>query len=277
MRIKDLLNTAAGRLAGVENGENEARWILESVLGCSSSYIFMNPDKETDLNVSDEFFSRIEARCSGLPVQYIIGEWDFYGRPFKVGEGVLIPRPETEQLVDVALAYIRANEIKSVLDLCSGTGCIGMTIAMECPETEVVLVEKYPDALKYLRMNAEQYSLNNIRILNCDVLSDYDSICGKDYELIVSNPPYINTCDISSLQAEVKKEPDTALDGGEDGLDFYRCFAEHYSDKCLCAFLFECGENQASDISGIFRNFGKAESFTDFNGTERIVMVERKP
>ena len=150
MTVSELLKLGIDTLRknNIDNADNEARWILESVLGCKSDYLFFRYDDEVNAEKLSSFTDKIERRISGVPVQYVIGEWDFYGETFSVGEGVLIPRPETELLVDFALDYLKNISNPIVLDLCSGSGCIGLSIAGLIPESKVYLLEKSPDALK---------------------------------------------------------------------------------------------------------------------------------
>ncbi len=257
----------------IENSANEARWIFESVFECGREYAVFHANNNADKTKTEVFFDKINQRAGGTPVQYVIGSWDFYGETFYVGEGVLIPRPETELLVDFALGYLKDKPNAVVFDLCSGTGCIGLSVARLFPQSEVYLVEKSTEAMKYLLRNAEKFSLSNVRIINGDIFEGFSAFEIPNPDLILSNPPYINTDEVSTLQSEVLKEPAMALDGGSDGLDFYRAITEKWLPYCGKAVAVECGEGQADEIRMIFlKQFDKTCSIKDFNGIERVVI-----
>ena len=159
------------------------------------------------------------------------------------------------------------------MDLCAGTGCIGLTAARLNPNAKVFLVEKSPDAMKYLQKNADKFALTNVRIISGDIFSGFDAFDIPKPDLILSNPPYINSGDIALLQSEVLKEPAMALGGGRDGLDFYKAIAEKWLPYCGGAIAVECGEGQADLIRAIFSNqCAETCSIKDFNGIERVVV-----
>ena len=256
--------------AGIENCSNESRWLLESVLGIGTAEYLMTKETETAEKDAGSFLSKIRERVSGRPLQYILGKWDFFGRSFCVGEGVLIPRPETEQLAELALEMLRDKKSPAVLDLCAGTGCIGLTIAKERPDANVVLVEKYSDALEYLDKNARELGVSNAQVIQGDIF-DIDSLPSGSFDLIVSNPPYIPTSELPGLDREVCREPETALDGGEDGLRYYYAIKEISLKFGGCPVIVECGEGQADAICEIF---GNARACEDFNSIKRFVIGE---
>lgn len=205
--------------------------------------------------LSPETLERIESavkqRCGGYPLQYLLGEWDFYGRTFRVGEGVLIPRADTETLVEAALAWADGRRGLRILDLCSGSGCIAITLANECPDSTVYALEKSPEALEYLRENAAR-SRVPLQILEEDALAP--QVMPEELDLIVSNPPYLTGEDMRSLQPEVAYEPKIALSGGEDGLDFYRKLIPLWGKTLKIGgfFGFEIGIHQEEAVREIF-------------------------
>ena len=221
---------------------------------------------------TDRLAALIQRRRSGIPVQYLVGRADVYGRSFSVREGVLIPRFDTEILIDTALKHLRDGD--SILDLCAGSGCIGFTLGAEL-RLSVTSVEKFDAAFSVLCENRDRIC-PSARLIQGDVLSDpVDGV----YDMILSNPPYIPTSDLSSLSAEVQKEPVTALDGGDDGLDFYRIILRRYAANLRDGgfMLFECGIGQASAIAELFREAGYDAPFTvrDYGGVERVVGAQR--
>ncbi|MBR6361423.1 MAG: peptide chain release factor N(5)-glutamine methyltransferase [Clostridia bacterium] len=270
MTLSELQQKGAQMLsaAGTDNSANEARWLLESDSGLTGAQLILRADENVSAEDEEKYLSHISERISGRPLQYIIGSWQFYGRDFLVGEGVLIPRPETELLCDAALDFIKDISSPAVIDLCAGSGCIGLTIAKERPDSSVLLVEKYNDALSWLRKNKEYLGAENAAILQADILKTGELILPRA-DLIVTNPPYIPSAEIPGLQSEVHYEPSTALDGGEDGLDFYRAVKDISLKLGRCPVIAECGENQTDGLKAIF---GKVRMIKDFASIERIMV-----
>lgn len=214
----------------------------------------------------------VESRLAGEPLQYLLGTADFYGRSFSVAPGVLIPRFDTEILVDTALSVVSQGD--SLLDLCAGTGCIGLTLGAE-KHLSVTAVEKYDDAFALLQQNAQRI-YPAARLIQGDVFT-YEP--KETYDIIVSNPPYIPTKDLQTLSPEVRKEPVTALDGGDDGLHFYRAIIERYS-SCLKYggyFLFECGIGQGFAIEQMLlsNGFSQPVRASDYGGVVRVVGAKK--
>ncbi len=275
MTVKELLKLGADILEKnhISNYTNEARWIFEAAFECERDYLIFHSEDVTDSDKTQLFLDKINKRASGIPVQYVIGEWDFYSETFFVGEGVLIPRPETELLVDFALEYLKNKKSPIVIDLCSGSGCVGLTVAKHIPDSRVWLVEKSEEAMKYLKKNKEKLMLSNVSVVQGDIFNGYDYFEIPKPDLILSNPPYIITDEIEYLQSEVLKEPIMALDGGMDGLDFYRAIADKWLSLCDCSIAVECGEGQSEQIKQIFSmHCSDTYTVSDFNGTERVVV-----
>ncbi len=205
---------------------------------------------------------------SGEPIQYVIGKWDFYESEFFVGKGVLIPRPETEELTELVIK--KAKELGNcvVFDLCSGSGCIGISIAKACPSATVYLVEKSTDALYYLKKNAQ--GIENARVILADIKDTADL---PDADIIVSNPPYIKSSEIENLQPEVQREPVMALDGGKDGLDFYRIINDNWACKIKKngSLFLEIGEDQGDTVKNVLNNFTNIRIYKDMYGNDRMV------
>ena len=271
MTISEVLNQGVNALKSnnIENSQNEAIWILEDVLSCTCSRILFNKSENISSENEKKFFDKINERISGVPVQYILGKWEFYGREFCVGKGVLIPRPETELLVEYALEFLKDKKSPIVIDLCAGTGCIGLTVARERLDSKVYLVEKYDEAFAYLKKNST--GIKNIELVKADILDKSQLSMLPKADLVLSNPPYIETSEISSLQKEVQLEPVTALDGGNDGLVFYRAIKDILPEICKGAVAMECGENQSETIGKIFQT---KKFLKDFAGINRVVVYE---
>ena len=272
MTVKELYNYCCNELSFTDSGDFEALCLFNDILGFSREQILFNNQDVTNEHkkIIDNLINR---RKNGEPLQYILGKWDFYDLTFSVGEGVLIPRPETEMLVDFALDKMNGIENPVIYDLCSGTGCIGLTIAKHLKNAEVYLLEKEEKAFKYLQKNKEDLNLDNTVIVNGDLFT-VDFSLFPDADLIVSNPPYIMTKEISTLQKEVLFEPFTALDGGKDGYDFYRCLSDRWCNKVKKSgfIALECGENQSKHIIELFNDkIVESNVIFDFNDIDRIV------
>ncbi|MCR4593987.1 MAG: peptide chain release factor N(5)-glutamine methyltransferase [Clostridiales bacterium] len=251
------------------DGYFEAKCLIEDILGLEFSF--------DDRGLTDEETALIskaaDKRLSGYPLQYILGRWDFYDLSFFVGEGVLIPRPETEMLVDFALSKFNLADSPVIFDLCSGTGCIGITLAKHLPNAKVYLIEKENEALSYIEKNIKKYELSNVKVINGDVF-DFDfSLLPETVDIVLSNPPYVPEKEIDTLPLELSFEPRSALDGGEDGLDFYRCFADKWTGIIKDGYMaFECAEDQADGILEIFNGkYTDSEILKDLNNIDRIV------
>ena len=273
MNAKEVYYKCVDELSFTDDAKFEVLCMFESILDIDKTSLITK-----DINLCDNDIKKIEnavlRRKNGEPLQYIIGCWDFYDMTFYVGEGVLIPRPETEMLVDFALEKIQNIESPVIYDLCAGTGCIGLTIAKHRKDAKVYLFEKEEKAFNYLLKNKEKYGLNNATLIKCDIFNyEFSSIPKCD--ILLSNPPYIETDEIKSLQSEVHYEPVTALDGGNDGLIFYKAIYDRWLRQVKKnGFLaFECGEGQSQLISYIFaKKISSSNVLFDFNNIDRIVI-----
>ncbi len=262
---KTLLN------AGIEDAQLEARALTQAVLKIGST-AFLTDDSDIDERLLSELFKKAEKRADGYPLQYIIGEWEFFSLPFAVGEGVLVPRQDTEQLVLFAIEFLKEKPNAEVIDLCSGSGCIAISIAKHFPKAKVTAVEKSDRAFSYLLKNIEK---NNVKV-NA-VLGDIAELeTKKHYDLVVSNPPYIESDVLPTLQKEVKHEPAMALDGGNDGLSFYRLIAMRWLPKIKHggALAVEIGYNQKAAVTEIFQKAGieNVRCIKDYGGNNRTIV-----
>ncbi len=272
MTYKQLYSICSKELEFTECGEFEALCLFNDLLSVSKEQILFCNDEISELSIN-KINDAVNRRKNGEPLQYILGQWDFYDLTFKVGEGVLVPRPETEILVDFSLEKLKGIENPVIFDLCAGTGCIGLTVAKHRPDSKVFLLEKEEKALKYLQENSKLMGLNNVTIIHDDLFT-VDLSIFDNADIILSNPPYIESDIICDLQKEVLQEPVTALDGGNDGLDFYRCLADRWVSKVKTnGFIaLECGEEQSKQIIELFNGkYKENQVIFDFNNIDRIV------
>lgn len=268
MKIQEAIKYSANLLSEIaDEAENEAVILVSFLSDVEPNRLFFS-EKEVDKAKLDELLSE---RSKRIPLQYIIGKWWFYKGEFFVGDGVLIPRQDTETLVECAAEILKDNETAEVADLCAGSGCIGISIATDFPKSKVTCVEKYDKAYSYLLKNIEHNGVANVKPVTADVTKE---IFGK-YDLIVSNPPYITEEDMKKLSDEVKKEPETALSGGKDGLDFYRIITEKWKStlKENGVLAFEVGIGESDAVSEILSSngFEKITVLKDLGGIERVV------
>lgn len=277
--IKDIINN--GRIMLEEASVVEASidsWILaEFVFKIKKTDIYIRPDTITTVEDSEKYLELIKKRAQGIPVQHITGEQEFMGLSFKVDENVLIPRQDTELLVEKAIEYINSCKGKiKVLDMCTGSGCIAISIARYCPRAEIVAVDISKKALKIAKENV---IINNvdIKLIESDLFDEVDGT----FDLIVSNPPYIESSVVSTLMPEVREhEPILALDGDEDGLRFYRIISEK---ACECLnyggrIMYEIGYNQGYTVPDILQKngFKSIEVYKDLSGNDRVVIAGKE-
>lgn len=278
MTAEQVLRTAAEKLraAQIENASFDASCLVENITGLSRTKIMLCDD-----DIADEQAELVERavlrRISGEPLQYILGEWDFFGRTFEVGEGVLVPRPETELLVELALEKLRNVRYPVVFDLCAGSGCVGLTIAAERPDAHVWLFEKYDEAFHYLKRNIKKLGLTNVQAVQHDISLGCDDKISETPDLIVSNPPYLRTDELGGLSTEVMHEPATALDGGKDGVDFYRIIASRWLPNVNKhgGIIFECDPSQTLKIADMLMPYAmRVKIVTDIFGLQRAVYAD---
>ena len=264
------------RGAGIEAATLEARELVCFGTGKSREQL----QRDGGLYASPELERRVrdlvDRHLAGEPVAYLIGEWEFYGLPLDISPEVLIPRPDTEVLAEQAINYLRTQGECRVLDLCAGSGCVGLAIASQVPQTRVVLGEWSDGALKICRQNIRRNGLSGRVVpMQADARDKPEKALG-DFQCIVCNPPYIPRADIDGLDVSVKDyEPHLALDGGEDGLDFYRDISEKWKDALNIGgrLYFEVGIGQADSVLRIMRaqGFGDIQVVKDLHEIPRVV------
>ena len=263
--------------AGIESAQLEAREILCYAADKTREQFY----RDMALYVSGELERRVDTlvqrRLSGEPVAYIIGEWEFYGLTLDVSGDVLIPRMDTEMLVERTILRARAaGEEARVLDLCAGSGCVGLAVASNVPDCRVVLAELSEGALRICKQNIRRTDMNaRVTSVCVDALEPPSSTLW-DFDVVACNPPYIPTGDIDALDVSVRDyEPRMALDGGTDGLEFYRQIASKWKNaiRLVGALIFEVGVSQASEVEKIMaeNGFENIQTTADTQGIWRVV------
>ena len=251
-------------------GATDARVLLCHVLQCSHASLIAHPERVID-DVAARYLGLVDRRVDGVPVAYLTGSREFYSREFVVTPDVLIPRPETELLVDLALERLPSDADASVLDLGTGTGCIGITIALEHPRTDVLAVDASEAALDVARDNMQRLGAERIRFIRG---LWFDVVGGERYDLIVSNPPYVADEDPHLAQGDVRFEPSLALTSGPDGLDALRLIVGGAPGHLLAGgwLLVEHGYDQGAVCRSLFQSAGlaKVATWPDLAGTERV-------
>lgn len=271
MEIKEALIEGRKYLNDLEYTDPiyETRRILSFLLNKDLSYLVAHDSELLDLTVEERYFEILDKRKNGMPIQYILGEEDFYGRSFKVLEGVLIPRQDTEISVETLLKIIKNNKINNMLEIGCGTGIVSISVDLET-KIDVTAVDISKMAIENSIINKEKLG-SGIKIMKSDLFSNIK----ESFDLIYSNPPYIKSDEIEKLQVEVRKhEPRLALDGGEDGLHFYRKIIEkvpeYLNDRGY--LVFEIGHDEAKDICALMEDKFDVEVIKDLSKLDRVVV-----
>ena len=279
MTIQQTLTEAARQLAaaGVPDPAQDALLLLAHILNKNPLSVRLDGARELTPDDSARYRALLLHRAERQPLQYLTGEQWFYGLPFSVDERVLIPRQETESLCELGVLHLRTLQSPAALDLCTGSGAIAVTLKRQCPHAQVSAADLSPDALAVARANAARHQAE-ITFYQGDLFAPLGSLT---FDLILSNPPYIETADCATLQEEVLREPLMALDGGADGLDFYRRIAVqaagHLNPGGMLAM--EVGSTQARAVAGLLTTAGCYRDIAvvkDLYGLERIVKAIRE-
>ena len=272
-KMSALLKNTKKRFAAQGIEEDEAEWIFALTLKIPKSAV-ATEEKILRVAESKEIIRIADERLTGRPLWYIIGDTDFCGYTLKVDERVLIPRPETEEMVMMVVGAAEAGN--SILDLCTGSGAIAIAAFKELEkyhrEVKMTAVDISADALEVAKQNAKRNGAQDIKFVQSDL---FEKVRGK-FDIIVTNPPYIPTATIDTLQREVRDhEPRLALDGGEDGLDFYRRIAQDAPKRLVRGgmLIMEVGEGEAKAVVKLFKNCSYSMIVKDFNGIDRYVKI----
>ena len=276
MNIKDVLIFGRNYLIEykVEDAYIIAKELLEYVFKVEKEKIIIQENKEANSKEIDQYKSLLTKIANGIPVQYITNNQEFMKLSFYVDENVLIPQPDTEILVEEILKLYSNKECK-ILDLCTGSGAIAISLKKFVPNADITAVDISEKALEIAQKNAKKLE-TKINFLKSDL---FDKLDNKKFDIIVSNPPYIRKDEIKKLSEEVQKEPKIALDGGEDGLDFYRIIAEQAINylKTGSFLCFEIGYNQKNDVIKIIedeQNYKNTYCKKDLYGNDRIIITQ---
>lgn len=261
--------------AGSEAPAFDADCLFQKAFGFDRQARVLQSGKEAEPRQADMYLHDIAERAAGRPLQYILGKWPFLNLTLCVGEGVLIPREETELLVHTAAQLLQGVPQPKIADLCSGTGAVALGLASLLPGAQVFAAEWYDGAFRFLEQNIREAGNSKVTPVRMDVLLEESAHRFQNLDAVVSNPPYVEAGELSALQPEVRREPRTALDGGADGLLFYRAIARCWLPnlKPGGAAAVEVGENQAGAVARLFQGagIGEVQILRDFNGIERVV------
>ncbi|HCM42194.1 MAG TPA: peptide chain release factor N(5)-glutamine methyltransferase [Candidatus Omnitrophica bacterium] len=277
MTLKKVLTAGRDRLrvAGIDEAQTESEHMLMQLLGLNRADIYLSSDKEVQPEQEKQFFAWIQAREKRIPLAYLLGDVFFHSLKLKVGPGCLIPRPETEKLVEASAAELKGKQSPWLLDLGCGSGAIALALLSEIKDARAVLVDVSQEALEIARVNARELNFEKRAEF---ILSDLFSSLPleRKFDLIVSNPPYLTREDMNGLQPELAYEPRLALDGGVDGLDFYRRIikdAGGYLKPGGC-LGFELGAGQAEAVSAEMKRNGYEDLriYKDHQDIERVVL-----
>ena len=246
--------------AGIDSPAFDTLCLFESVFDMNRHKLIMEGNRKVLQEDSDKILKMAERRASGYPLQYIVGKWEFMNLEFFVGDGVLIPREDTSVVVELCLDGIKERGFKNpvILDLCAGSGAISVALAKYADNSKVTALELSQKAMQYLRKNIAYNSCNNVSAVYGDVFKDTFKFSKDEFDVIISNPPYIITDEIKTLQKEIQFEPTLALDGGSDGYDFYKKIIADWT-RCLKkggVLVLELGENQFDTVKELMMKQG---------------------
>ena len=262
--------------SGIDAATLEARELVAFAAGKTRQELLRDSRLYVPQDVEERARALMRRHLAGEPLAYLIGEWSFCGMDLDVNESVLIPRTDTEVLAEQAIGFVKTLDEPRVLDLCAGSGCVGLAVAKFCPGSHVVLGELMEDALRVCRQNIRRCGLTaQVMPWQVNALDGPPPRFGE-FDCIVSNPPYIPDGDIAGLDVSVRDyEPMTALKGGDDGLDFYRAISDKWRTALYpgSRLYFEVGIGQADDVLRIMRaqGFGDIEVVPDTAGIPRVV------
>ena len=261
--------------AKIENAEWDAALLIEHFCSVSASLVPMEADRDYP---QPDLTEAVARRASRYPLQYLVGEWQFYKQTYEVSPDCLIPRSDTEILVEEAIKRLPTGA--RFADLCTGSGCIAISTLAERPDTTAVAVEKFPNTLAVATRNAQKNGVQaRFEGILADILTDAWMPTDTQFDAVLSNPPYIPAHELKNLAPELSAEPRAALDGGDDGLIFYREILRRYANalKPNGFFLFEIGYDQADAVTALGNDagFDAVRVLRDYGGNDRVVLLQK--
>ena len=277
MTIKEILSKGMIILKGnnIDSPKVKSRLLLQYILKKPRQYLIVYDNEEVGKKEQWEYFVNIEKLANGVPLQHITHTQEFMKMDFYVDENVLIPRPDTEILVEEVIKIAQKINKPKILDLCTGSGAIAISIAKNIPDTEIYGIDISSKALDIAKKNAKELQAN-VKFIKSNLFNKLDKM---KFDIIVSNPPYIKRRDINYLSEEVRKEPNLALDGGIDGLDFYRKITEQAIDylKLGSYLCYEIGFDQKDEVIDIInkqQQYSKTYCKKDLGGNDRVIITQ---
>lgn len=261
--------------SGNDSSSFDTMCLMKKFFGLGRTDLAVKGNMFPDEEIKEKFVFAVKKRAEGYPLQYIIGKWTFMDSEFYVGDGVLVPRDDTEVVVNTCIDFLENIKKPVIIDLCSGSGAIAVSLAKVYPQADIYALEFSEKAFSYLKKNIKYNNVKNIITLKDDIFTAYEKFENNFFDAIVSNPPYIKTDIIATLQKEVRKEPTMALDGGKDGLDFYRVITKKWISKIKTGgtISLEIGEEQAEAVSVLLKENGISDIrvIKDIQNLDRVV------
>lgn len=276
--VEVLMSTAAYfKSRGIPSARLDAELLIGHALGLDRVQVYLAFDRPLLEEELEPIRTMVRRRGNREPLAWIVGKREFYGRDFRVGPGVLVPRPDTETLIEALLPLLPAEEELFVADVGSGSGCIGLTLAAERPKLRLYAIDKAEAPLTFTRENVEALGLKErVAVLRGSLLAPVPAARRIDW--VVSNPPYIPTADLEGLAPEVRdQEPRLALDGGHDGLELYRALVVEAAARATRGVAFEVGYGQAPAVAALVEaaGFPRVTLHADLGGVQRVVIAQR--
>ena len=280
MNIEEILKKEINNLKqnNIENSTLKAKILLANILNVKKEYLLIHSEEQVKQEDKIKYENCIKELIKGKPLQYITNKQEFMGLDFYVDENVLIPQPDTEILVEKAIEIAETTQKNKILDMCTGSGCIAISLAKKINNAQIIAVDISNNALNVANKNAINNNVENkIKFINSDMFNNIE----EKFDIIVSNPPYIETETINKLEIEVQNEPHLALDGGIDGLKFYKIIANN-AFKYLNEngyLLLEIGYNQQNSVTQLLQDIGKyknIETVKDLGGNYRVVIARKE-
>lgn len=277
MTLRQALNAAIAHLEAEHIGSPRmnAELLLMFTLGCDRAHLYAYPERELTADEQERYDEAIAERARGVPAQYITGHQEFWGLDFIVTPAVLIPRPETEHVVEAALDIARGLLWPKIVDVGTGSGCIALALANELPQAEIYATDISEDAIEVARVNAARLQLDRVHFSRADVLENF---ADEEFDMVVSNPPYVGEWEADKVQAQVKKfEPHIAVFGGPQGTELVQRLAEqaHRVLKPGGWLLVEIGYTQAEQVRRQVSGWAEVSFVQDLQGIDRVLVAQK--